>query len=126
MLLNRNGAPVIADEDIIKTFFKPGGATPARRFLDMLGDNPVAIESMEAGIRERYRQEVIRNGAVDPAAHARVVCGITGYVLSPCPSLTKTSASQDQPDAPVSWRRHLLVSGCGFPLQLPGDVSKIL
>lgn len=71
MLLNRNGAPVIADEDIIKTFFKPGGATPARRFLDMLGDNPVAIESMEAGIRERYRQEVIRNGAVDPAAHAR-------------------------------------------------------
>ena len=71
MLLNRNGAPVIADEDIIKTFFKPGGATPARRFLDMLGDNPVAIESMEAGIRERYRQEVIRNGAVTPAAHAR-------------------------------------------------------
>jgi hypothetical protein len=71
MLLNRNGAPVIADENIIGTFFKPGGASPARRFLDMLGDNPVALDSMEAGIRERFRQDVIKNGAVDSAAYAK-------------------------------------------------------
>lgn len=71
MLLNRNGAPVIADENIIGTFFKPGGATPARRFIDMLGDNPVALDSMEAGIRERFRQDVIKNNTVDPAAYAR-------------------------------------------------------
>jgi hypothetical protein len=69
MLLDRNGAPVIADEKVIANFFKPNSPSAARRFVDMLGGNPVAYDAMEKGILETFRSKVVKDGVIDQNAY---------------------------------------------------------
>ena len=69
MLLDRNGAPVIADEKVIANFFKPNSPSAARRFVDMLGGNPAAYDAMEKGILETFRSKVVKNGVIDENAY---------------------------------------------------------
>lgn len=69
LLLDRNGAPVIADEKVIANFFKPNSPSAARRFVDMLGGNPVAYDAMEKGILETFRSKVVKDGVIDQAAY---------------------------------------------------------
>jgi hypothetical protein len=69
LLLDRNGAPVIADERVIANFFKPNNPSAARRFVDMLGGNPVAYDAMEKGILETFRSKVVKNGVIDQNAY---------------------------------------------------------
>lgn len=69
MLLDRNGAPVIADEKVIANFFKPNSPSSARRFVDMLGGNPAAYDAMEKGILETFRSKVVKNGVIDENAY---------------------------------------------------------
>jgi len=69
LLLDRNGAPVIADEKVIANFFKPNSPSAARRFVDMLGGNPVAYDAMEKGILETFRSKVVKDGVIDQTAY---------------------------------------------------------
>ena len=69
LLLDRNGAPVIADEKVIVNFFKPNSPSAARRFVDMLGGNPVAYDAMEKGILETFRSKVVKDGVIDQNAY---------------------------------------------------------
>ena len=69
MLLDRHGAPVIADEKVIANFFKPNSPSAARRFVDMLGGNPAAYDAMEKGILETFRSKVVKNGVIDENAY---------------------------------------------------------
>jgi hypothetical protein len=69
LLLDRNGAPVIADEKVIANFFKPNSPSSARRFVDMLGGNPVAYDAMEKGILETFRSKVVKDGVIDQNAY---------------------------------------------------------
>lgn len=69
MLLDSNGAPVIADEKVIANFFKPNSPSAARRFVDMLGGNPAAYDAMEKGILETFRSKVVKNGVIDENAY---------------------------------------------------------
>lgn len=69
MLLDSKGAPVIADEKVIANFFKPNSPSAARRFVDMLGGNPVAYDAMGKGILETFRSKVVKNGVIDKNAY---------------------------------------------------------
>lgn len=74
-LADRNGEPVIPLERVVDEYFRPtvsgSGVTKANRFMDMLGDNPVAMDLMQQGIEDAYRRAVVKNGIIDSGAHAQ-------------------------------------------------------
>ena len=61
---NMNG---INDEDVAAALVK--GPTEAKSFVAMIGDNPAAMQKAQEGIEGIYRDKVIKDGVIDPAAH---------------------------------------------------------
>ena len=61
---NMNG---INDEDVAAALVK--GPTEAKSFVAMIGDNPDALKKAQEGIEGIYRDKVIKDGIIDPAAH---------------------------------------------------------
>jgi len=59
----------INPSDVVSQYLKDPRATD--QFVNLFKDNPKAIETTKAGIESLYRDNVVKNGAVDPAAHAK-------------------------------------------------------
>jgi hypothetical protein len=59
----------INPSDVVSQYLKDPRATD--QLVSLFKDNPKAIETAKAGIESLYRDNVVRNGAVDPAAHAK-------------------------------------------------------
>lgn len=57
----------INDEDVAAALVK--GPTEAKSFVAMIGDNPSALQKAQEGIEGIYRDKVIKDGVIDPAAH---------------------------------------------------------
>jgi hypothetical protein len=62
-------------EDVIKKYFTPGGATEAKQFVNLFGNNANATKIARSGIEDLYRQKVTdaATGAVDPGKHATFI-----------------------------------------------------
>jgi len=62
-------------EDVIKKYFSPGGATEAKQFVNLFGNNADAVKIARSGIEDLYRQKVTDavTGAVDSGKHAAFV-----------------------------------------------------
>lgn len=60
-------------DDVVSTYFQPGGEREAGQFVKLFGKNPEAIQQAKGGIEDLYRQSVVdpQTGNIDPAAHAR-------------------------------------------------------
>jgi hypothetical protein len=63
------GERKIADERLVSAYFKAGGATPMKRFIDLYGDSPQAMSVMRDSIMNRYSSDVVRDGVIDPNRH---------------------------------------------------------
>ena len=61
------GVQMQAPEDVVKTILS--GQDEATRFVRALGQDEIAMSAVRAGILDAYRNEVIRNGVIRPAAH---------------------------------------------------------
>ena len=59
----------INPSDVVSQYLKDPRATD--QLVSLFKDNPKAIETAKAGIESMYRDSVVKNGAVDPAAHAK-------------------------------------------------------
>lgn len=59
----------INPSDVVSQYLKDPRATD--QLVSLFKDNPKAIETAKAGIESLYRDNVVKNGAVDPAAHAK-------------------------------------------------------
>lgn len=58
-------------EKVFSTYFKPNGATEMSRYLKLYGENSDAMLAMRDAITDRYARDVVKNGAIDPMAHAQ-------------------------------------------------------
>lgn len=65
--------PRLLPDDVVKTYFQPGGEREASQFVTLFGGNAKAKDVMRAGIEDLYRQKVVdqQTGAVSPVAHNR-------------------------------------------------------
>jgi hypothetical protein len=61
----------INPSDVVSQYLKDPRATD--QLVSLFKDNPKAIEVAKAGIESLYRDSVVKNGAVDPAAHAKFI-----------------------------------------------------
>ena len=59
----------INPSDVVSQYLKDPRATD--QFLSLYGRDAKALEAAKAGIESMYRDNVVKNGAVDPAAHAK-------------------------------------------------------
>lgn len=59
----------INPSNVVSQYLKDPRATD--QLISLFKDNPKAIEAAKAGIESMYRDSVVKNGAVDPAAHAK-------------------------------------------------------
>jgi hypothetical protein len=59
----------INPSNVVSQYLKDPRA--ADQFVNLYKDNPKAIDAAKAGIESMYRDSVVKNGAVDPAAHAK-------------------------------------------------------
>ena len=57
----------IKPEDVTSSFFK--GESEAKQFVNMLGDNPAAVQALKDGIEGLYFSKVGSKGVLDVAAH---------------------------------------------------------
>lgn len=65
------GETRLPPERVFTSYFKPNGATEMSRYVKLYGENAEAMTAMRDAITDRYAREVVKNGAIDPAAHAR-------------------------------------------------------
>jgi len=63
------GEMKIPDEKLAGKYFQKMGSTPMKNFMNLYGDNPQAMHTMESHILDAYRQDVVRDGVIDPARH---------------------------------------------------------
>jgi len=59
----------INPSNVVSQYLKDPRATD--QFLNLYGRNAKALDTAKAGIESLYRDNVIKNGAIDPAAHAK-------------------------------------------------------
>lgn len=59
----------INPSDVVSKYLSDPRATD--QLISLFKDNPKAIAEAKAGIEAMYRDNVVKNGAVDPAAHAK-------------------------------------------------------
>jgi len=65
------GVEAVPDENVIGSYLKPGAAAPMRRFVSLYGDSPSSMKLMEDSIYDRYARDVVKDGVIDPKAHAK-------------------------------------------------------
>lgn len=65
------GESRLPPERVFTAYFRPNGATEMSRYVRLYGENAEAMTAMRDAITDRYAREVVKNGAIDPAAHAR-------------------------------------------------------
>lgn len=65
------GESRLPPEQVFKQYFKPNGGIEMGRYLKLYGENPEAMVAMRDAITDRYAREVIKDGAINPTAHAR-------------------------------------------------------
>lgn len=57
------------EEKIGDAFFEKGGISAARQFKATFGDDPEAVGAMRNIVFDRFREEVVRDGVVDPGLY---------------------------------------------------------
>jgi hypothetical protein len=65
------GETRLPPEKVFTNYFKPNGATEMSRYLKLYGDNSEAMSAMREAMIDRYAKEVMKDGVIDPASHAR-------------------------------------------------------
>jgi hypothetical protein len=58
----------ILPEDVITKFIQPGGEAAAQNLVNMIGNNQNAKTAVADGVKELFRQTVVKNGAIDAKA----------------------------------------------------------
>jgi hypothetical protein len=66
--VTRRNQPGILPEDVITKFIQPGGEAAAQNLVNMIGNNPNAKTAVADGVKELFRQSVVKNGAIDAKA----------------------------------------------------------
>ena len=64
----RRNEPGIKPEDVITKFIQPGGEAAAQNLVNMIGNNQNAKTAVADGVKELFRQTVVKNGAIDAKA----------------------------------------------------------
>jgi hypothetical protein len=64
----RKNQPGILPEDVITKFIQPGGEAAAQNLVNMIGNNQNAKTAVTDGVKELFRQSVVKNGAIDAKA----------------------------------------------------------
>jgi hypothetical protein len=64
----RKNEPGILPEDVITKFIQPGGEAAAQNLVNMIGNNQNAKTAVADGVKELFRQTVVKNGAIDAKA----------------------------------------------------------
>ena len=64
----RKNEPGILPEDVITKFIQPGGEAAAQNLVNMIGSNQNAKTAVTDGVKELFRQSVVKNGAIDAKA----------------------------------------------------------
>lgn len=64
----RKNQPGILPEDVITKFIQPGGEAAAQNLVNMIGNNTNAKKAVADGVKELFRQSVVKNGAIDAKA----------------------------------------------------------
>jgi len=64
----RKNEPGILPEDVITKFIQPGGEAAAQNLVNMIGSNQNAKTAVADGVKELFRQSVVKNGAIDAKA----------------------------------------------------------
>jgi len=64
----RRNEPGIKPEDVITKFIQPGGEAAAQNLVNMIGNNQNAKQAVADGVKELFRQSVVKNGAIDAKA----------------------------------------------------------
>ena len=64
----RKNEPGILPEDVITKFIQPGGEAAAQNLVNMIGNNQNAKTAVADGVKELFRQSVVKNGAIDAKA----------------------------------------------------------
>src|SRR5690606_28153003 len=54
-----------------QNYFKPNGGTEMSRYLKLYGENSEAMSALRDAVIDRYAREVVKEGVIDPASHAR-------------------------------------------------------
>jgi len=64
----RKNEPGVLPEDVITKFIQPGGEAAAQNLVNMIGNNQNAKTAVADGVKELFRQSVVKNGAIDAKA----------------------------------------------------------
>lgn len=59
----------VADEDVFRTVFRPGGVREAKEFFELIKNDPQAMQGMRESIVDFYKREVLVDGRVNLAQH---------------------------------------------------------
>ena len=72
-MMERRGGPngrfVVANEDVFRGVFQPGGKREAEEVFNVIGSDPQAMTAMREGIVDFYKREVIEGGRVNIRKH---------------------------------------------------------
>ncbi len=74
-MMERRGGPngrfVVANEDVFRTVFQPGGKTEADEVFKLIGSDPQAMTAMRETIVDFYKRQVIEGGRVNTRKHVQ-------------------------------------------------------
>jgi exonuclease VII small subunit len=68
--LGKTKRQMLVPSKVVNTAFAQGDEA-AREFVDAFSDSPDVLNAMKAGILGKYRNVVVRDGVIDPSAHAK-------------------------------------------------------
>lgn len=67
------GESRLPPERVFSTYLKPNGGVEMGRYVKLYGENAEAMSTMRDAVLDRYAREVVRDGVIDPAQHAKFV-----------------------------------------------------
>jgi len=103
------GEMKIPDEKLAGKYFTPMGSTPMKRFMDLYGDSPRALHTMESYVLDTYRKNVVRDGVIDPARHEAFTRNYAGS-LKHLPEINENFKSLSSASKMLAAREEQLMS----------------
>jgi hypothetical protein len=61
----------LGSDRLVATFFNPNNLDATQQMARMVKDNPAAKSQLSEAIANAYRKQVVKDGVIDPTAHAR-------------------------------------------------------
>jgi hypothetical protein len=68
--LGKTKRPMLVPSKVVSTAFAQGDEA-AKEFVEAFSDSPKVLDAMKTGILGKYRNVVVRDGVIDPSAHAK-------------------------------------------------------